>query len=307
MTPAEIMEDLFFIQRGYLNGNHFVYRSEQPILIDTGYISDFQTTEKLIKRLAVDVANTKLIVSTHCHCDHIGGNKIVQDRSGCDIAIHKIGKYFIDSRDNWSTWWKYYDQDASFFKCSIGLGDGDTIAVGPHEFEVIYTPGHATDGIVLYNRKERILISSDTLWENDMAVMTVRVEGSRACFSMMESLGKLEKLDVKVVYPGHGKSFTDAAGAIGRARRRLEGFLGNKEKIGNDLLKKIIIYTLLMKKGTEESSFFDQLMTTHWFRENVDFYFEGNYRSKYDEIMNGFYRRGIVKIKCDKLFTSVKP
>jgi hydroxyacylglutathione hydrolase len=123
----------------------------------------------------------------------------------------------------------------------------------------------------------------------------------------MESLGKLEKLDLKVVYPGHGKSFTDVAGAIGRARRRLEGFLGNKEKIGNDLLKKIIIYTLLMKKGTEESSFFDQLMTTLWFRENVDFYFEGNYRSKYDEIMNGFYRRGIVKIKCDKLFTSVKP
>ena len=283
MTPVEIMEDLFFIQRGYLNGNHFVYRSEQPILIDTGYISDFQTTEKLIKRLAVDITNTKLIVSTHCHCDHIGGNKIVQDRSACDIAIHKIGKYFIDSRDDWSTWWKYYDQDASFFKCSIGLGDGDTISVGPHEFEVIYTPGHATDGIVLYNRKERALISSDTLWENDMAVMTIRVEGSRACFSLMESLRKLEKLDVKVVYPGHGKSFTDVAGAIGRARIRLEEFLGNKEKIGNDLLKKIIIYTLLMKKGTDESSFFDHLMTTHWFRETVDFYFEGNYRSKYDD------------------------
>ncbi len=307
MTPVEIMENLFFIQRGYLNGNHFVYRSEQPILIDTGYISDFQTTEKLIKRLAVDITNTKLIVSTHCHCDHIGGNKIIQDRSACDIAIHKIGKYFIDSRDDWSTWWKYYDQDASFFKCSIGLGDGDTISVGPHEFEVIYTPGHATDGIVLYNRKERTLISSDTLWENDMAVMTIRVEGSRACFSLMESLRKLEKLDVKVVYPGHGKSFTDVAGAIGRARRRLEGFLGNKEKIGNDLLKKIIIYTLLMKKGTDESSFFDHLMTTHWFRETVDFYFEGNYRSKYDDIMNGFYRRGIVKNKFDKLFTSVKP
>jgi hydroxyacylglutathione hydrolase len=307
MTPVEIMEDLFFIQRGYLNGNHLVYRSEQPILIDTGYISDFQTTEKLIRSLAVDITNTKLIVSTHCHCDHVGGNKIVQDISACDIAMHKIGKYFIDTRDDWSTWWKYYNQDASFFKCSIGLGDGDTISVGPHEFEVIYTPGHATDGIVLYNRKERILISSDTLWENDMAVMTIRVEGSRACFSLMESLGKLEKLDVQVVYPGHGKLFTDVAGAIRRAKIRLEGYMGNKEKIGNDLLKKIIIYTLLMKKGTEESSFFDQLMTTHWFRENVDFYFKGNYRSKYDEIMNGFYRRGIVKTKCDKLFTSVKP
>ena len=96
---------------------------------------------------------------------------------------------------------------------------------------------------MLYNKMEKVLIFSDTLWENDMAVMTVRVEGSWACFSMMESLEKLEKLDVKVVYPGHGKPFTDMAAAIGKTRRRLKGFLENKRKIGNDLLKKIIVYT----------------------------------------------------------------
>lgn len=307
MQQLEIMNNLFFIQRGYLNGNHFVYRSKCPILIDTGYIGDFQTTERLIKKLGISLVNTELIVNTHCHCDHLGGNKIIQDRSSCKVAIHKIGKYFIDSRDDWSTWWKYYDQEAEFFDCAIALDDGDILSIGPHEFEVIYTPGHSADGIVLFNRREKVLISSDTLWENDMAVMTVRIEGSSACFTMLESLKKLEKLDVNIVYPGHGKPFTDITEAITRTRRRLYDFLEDTEKIGDDVLKKIIIYTLLMKKEADESSFFEYLMNTHWFRETINFYFEGNFESKYSEIMRSFFDRGIVKKKNDKLFALVKP
>ena len=41
IPQLEILEDLFFIERGYLNANHFVYRGDPPTLIDTGYIADF--------------------------------------------------------------------------------------------------------------------------------------------------------------------------------------------------------------------------------------------------------------------------
>ncbi|MGO9570239.1 MAG: MBL fold metallo-hydrolase [Desulfomonilaceae bacterium] len=307
MPPVEIMKDLFFIQRGYLNGNHFVYRSQDPVLIDTAYVSDFETTAALIQGLGVDLSHTRLIVSTHCHCDHIGGNKIIQERSSCDIAMHQIGKHFIDTRDDWSTWWKYYQQDADFFNCHRALVDGDKLFVGPHEFEVIYTPGHSSDGIVLYNSDEKILISSDTLWENDLAVMTIRVEGSRACFSMLESLEKLEKRDVKMVYPGHGRPFSNMPEAISRARQRLNGFIANPKLIGNDLIKKIMIYTLMMRKQVDEASFFENLMQTHWFKETVELYFDGAYRTKYDDIMKSFFQRGIVKSRDGKLYTTVKP
>ncbi|GEM_PF-186035 len=307
MRPVEIMENLFFIQRGFLNGNHFVYRCERPVLIDTGYIADFDVTEERIKSLGVDLRQTELIVNTHCHCDHIGGNKIVQDRSSCDIAMHRIGKHFIDKRDDWSTWWRYYHQEAAFFDCTRGLEHGDVISIGPHTFDVIYTPGHASDGIVLYNAKEKVLISSDTLWEDDMPAITIRVEGSGACFSLLESLEKLGRLDVKVVYPGHGRPFTDMACAIGKTRKRLEGYLRDQRKVGNDQLKKIIVYTLLMKKSVDEQSFFDLLMTTHWYPETVDLYFSGKYRPKYDEITKGLFLRGIVRTRDGKLSTTVKP
>jgi len=307
MVENEILKDLFFIERGFLNGNHFVYRSDTPVLIDTGYISGFEETEKSITQLGVNLPDISLIISTHTHCDHIGGNHRIQQESGCDIALHKIGKYFIDTRDDWATWWRYYNQQAQFFNCTRSLEDGETITLGPHEFEVIYTPGHAADGIVLYNRRDKILISSDTLWQTDMAVMTLRIEGSRALFHMQESLQKIEELDVQTVYPGHGKPFQNMQKAITRSKKRIENFLKNPQAIGEDLLKKIIVYTLMMKRKVPAADLFGYLMDTYWFKETVDLYFMGRYDAKYEEVLNSFLRRGIVKIENGNLFTTVKP
>ena len=307
MKPIEILKDLFFIERGYLNANHFVYRADKPALIDTAYMADFDDTRTQILSLGVKLTEISLIISTHSHSDHIGGNKFIQDESGCDIAIHRIGKHFIDTHDDWATWWRYYGHEAEFFTANRALEDGDTIDIGPYQFRVVYTPGHASDGIVLYNRKEKILLSSDTLWENDMPGMTLRVEGSTALFRFEESLEKIKELDVRMVYPGHGRPFDTVDEAIARSQNKIRTYLKNKELIGLDLLKRITIYTLLMHKGFHQDHFFDHLMQTHWFKETIELYFDGNYRDMYGQVMAGFLNRGIVKIENNLLVTTVKP
>ncbi len=307
MPEHEILKDLFFIERGYLNGNHFVYRSESPILIDTAYITGFNETEKIITRLGVTLSDVSLIINTHTHCDHIGGNQLIQQKSGCDIALHKVGRHFIDTRDDWSTWWKYYDQEADFFECTRTLEDGDIIHLGPHEFHVIYTPGHSSDGIVLYNKLEKILISSDTLWENDTPALTLRIEGSLAPFNTLESFQKLESLDVERIYPGHGRPFSDMNSAILRSREKINRYLADRELLAGDQIKRIIIYTLLNKQTMSEKDFFPYLLNTHWFRETVDLYFNSRYEVKYHEIMNDFFARGVVRRSDGNLTTPVKP
>jgi hydroxyacylglutathione hydrolase len=307
MSVQEIMKDFFFIERGYLNGNHFVCRSEHPVLIDTGYVTDFNVTEKLIESIGVNLEDVRQIISTHCHCDHVGGNRIIQHRSGCDIAMHQIGKHFIDTKDDWSTWWAYYHQEADFFDCTQALEDGEVISIGPHEFQVIYTPGHSADGIVLYHQKEKVLLSSDTLWQNDLPVITIRIEGSRALFSLKESLEKIESLDVDRVYPGHGMPFTQFKDAVSSCQKKLALYLKHPERIGTDLLKKIMIYTLMMHKNVPADTFFDHLMGTWWFKETVDLYFDKAYETKYRQIMVRFLERGIVKQKGGQFFTTVKP
>lgn len=307
LSGLEILKDLFFIERGYLNGNHFLYRGERPVLIDTGYIADFARTEELLTRLGVDPARVGLIINTHTHCDHVGGNRFIQERSGCEIALHHIGKHFIETRDDWATWWRYYNQAAEFFECTRGLKDGEVVAVGAHEFEVLDTPGHAADGIVLYNRRARVLISSDTLWEDDVATMTLRVEGSRALFSHLDSLERLAGLEIERVYPGHGPPFTGVKEALAKARRRCREYLTNPQRLGNDLLKKILIYTLLMHRGVQEAGFLEHLKGTPWFKETVDLYFEGAYQAKYEEIMEGLLKRGLVKREGGQLLSTVRP
>jgi len=306
-APIEILENLYFIQRGYLNANHFVYAGTAPVLIDSGYVADYDETTRLIEQTGVSLDDVDAIYTTHIHCDHVGGNRKIQQRSGCKIHLHEIGRHFIESRDSWSTWYRYLDQQADFFPCHKSLKDGDIIDIGPHRFELIHTPGHSADGTVFYNRSEKLLISSDTLWEHDLAVHIVRVEGSAAAHNTLQSLDRLAQLDVHRVCPGHGAIFTDFRGALQRSRERVAGYLAEPARIGIDILKKICVYTLLMHKRIPADAFFERLMNTIWYPETVDFYFGGAYRKKYDEIIDDLLQKGAIREIDGDLTTPVSP
>ena len=79
------------------------------------------------------------------------------------------------------------------------------------------------------------------------------------------------------------------------------------ERIGTDLLKKIMIYTLMMHKTVPADTFFDHLMETWWFKETVDLYFDNAYKAKYRQILESFLKRGIINQKEGQFFTSVTP
>lgn len=303
----EISKNLFFIQRGWLNANHFVFNGKKKILIDTGYITDFEETKRWIETTGVDLRSVDLIVSTHSHCDHIGGNNKIQEISGCQIAIHQVDKQLIDSRDDWSTWYRFYDQEAEFFPVDIALEEGDQISLDGLKLEVIHTPGHARGGISLYCPEERFLISSDALWDGDTGVLNTVVEGGEAPSLALESLEKISRLNFHTIYPGHGGIIHDPRGAIQKSRTKLEGIIKDPTKLGSDHLKKILIWALLMKKGYPKDDFFNYLLTTHWFKAVVDLYFESRYEDKFDEIMEEFLERNIVFIREGYYYTSIHP
>jgi hypothetical protein len=112
---------------------------------------------------------------------------------------------------------------------------------------------------------------------------------------------------VKLVCPGHGDVFTDFHGAVGRTRKRIHKFMRDPSAIGYDILKKILVYTLMMKGRVQEEEFLHYLLTTVWFRETADFYFDGQYERVFSEIMNGFVQRGVVVRSNGGIGTPVEP
>ena len=77
------------------------------------------------------------------------------------------------------------------------LKDNEVFLMGDKYFEAIKTPGHSSDSFCFYCRDEGVLFSGDTN-------LQINTSGGVYEPEFLESLEKLAKLKIKVIYPGHG-------------------------------------------------------------------------------------------------------
>lgn len=77
--------------------------------------------------------------------------------------------------------------------------------IGPFEFEIIYTPGHAFDGITIYFPNEKVMFTGDFLFYGTIG--RTDLEGSSP-LDMEKSIDKIKKYPDCKIYPGHGWSTT---------------------------------------------------------------------------------------------------
>lgn len=292
--PELITDNFYFVERGWLNANHFVFTGRRKVLIDTGYKDHLPKTLDLIRQTGLDPRNVQLIVSTHSHSDHVGANRYVHNLSGCEIAMHPVARHWIETRDTRHTCWDYYDQQADFFPVHRSLENGETIDPDGLGLEVLHVPGHAAGQIALYSPRHRFLISADALWQGDFGVLTPAVAGADAPLRQQESLERLAALPLAVIYPGHGGVIREPRTAIDRCRRRIERFRADPPAMARDQLKKTFLYSLLLKRGFPEADFFSYLLTTPWYPQTVDLFFEGEYKGVYDDVMLELLRKNLV-------------
>jgi hypothetical protein len=94
---------------------------------------------------------------------------------------------------------------------------------------------------------------------------------------------------------------------VGRSRERTTSYLKDKCRLGNDVLKKIFIFTLLLHRRVAEDQFFSDLMATPWYQETIDLYFNGEYEHKYREVMEELIERRLIIRRDGFLVAGVKP
>lgn len=164
-------------------------------IVDPGSGQHMDYVMDSIKEAGISMDDINKIVNTHCHFDHMGADKYLQDTYGYDIYMHPEDIKLVEQKDADAT------VAASF---GMEVPDLDIKAVNEDDvinnYKVIHTPGHTRGGICLFDEKN--LISGDTLFSGGNFGRIDLPTGNRV--DMKKTLLKLSKLDVVQLFPGHG-------------------------------------------------------------------------------------------------------
>jgi glyoxylase-like metal-dependent hydrolase (beta-lactamase superfamily II) len=87
------------------------------------------------------------------------------------------------------------------------LAEGDVIDLGDRRLTVLHVPGHSPGCIALHDPENGLLLSGDALYDDAEPVAGLH-HSDPAAFSA--SLGRLARLQVRLVLPGHGEAFDGA-------------------------------------------------------------------------------------------------
>jgi glyoxylase-like metal-dependent hydrolase (beta-lactamase superfamily II) len=236
--------------RDWLSANNVLLRSRDGhVLIDSGYVTHAPLTLALLaspRGLAGDPL--ALLVNTHCHSDHFGGNAAVQRAYGCPIALPAGEVAPVETWDTTALLLDYADQSAERFHVDEGLPPGTTRVWGDLEWQVLAAPGHAMRAVVFFNPEHGILISGDALWANGYGFVMPAAFDPQALPAARATLDMLAALPIRVVIPGHGEVFTDVAAALDRAYRRTAAFEADETRLARYALKALLAFTLLHRR-----------------------------------------------------------
>jgi hydroxyacylglutathione hydrolase len=292
---TRVTDDFYFIERGWLNGNHFVQTGPEVVLIDSGYLTHWPRTEELIRQTGARVEEVKRLITTHSHCDHIGGAAEIAARSGCEVAMHQVDQYFINQRNGWATWAYYYHHQVRFFPVHLGLEQGDYLRLAGLDWQVIHAPGHGMGQICLFAPDSGWLIAADAAWDGDFGVLTTRIEGLDSPFKQRETLKRLAKLPVSIMFPGHGPIINNGRTAIGKCLERINLYIEEPKRMARDQMNKMLLFALMMEGPLLKERFLPYLLKTKWFPEISQLYFDGQGETAYRQTLEYLVERGLVR------------
>ena len=135
--------------------------SKECLVIDPGcYTPDEQ--REITDYIKEQQLKPVLLINTHCHVDHILGNKFIFDQYGLKPVMHKIEEEALGNASRYSSMFGITVEPSP--APASYIDENDVVQFGTTSLNVIFTPGHSPGEICLYNEEEKFLIAGDVLF-----------------------------------------------------------------------------------------------------------------------------------------------
>jgi glyoxylase-like metal-dependent hydrolase (beta-lactamase superfamily II) len=238
-------ESIRIFERGWLSSNNvLLVDGACAALVDTGYATHAPQTLALVRQ-GLGARPLDLIVNTHLHSDHCGGNALLQATWPCRTVIPASEAGAVRDWDEARLTFRATSQTCERFTFTGTIAPGARLRLGALDWDVLGAPGHDPHSLMLYCASERILISADALWENGFGVIFPELEGESGFAEEQAVLEAIARLDVRLVIPGHGAPFMNVEQALERAFSRLAWLRTDPERNAKNALKVLIVFKLL--------------------------------------------------------------
>jgi glyoxylase-like metal-dependent hydrolase (beta-lactamase superfamily II) len=170
------------------------------IAIDPGSPKMRRSLARHLRRVKTKITK---IVATHAHEEHIGNLNWLSDVTDAPIYVSEMTAQFLTpfKRLPWVR--------ATIIGQPPNLKQpfhllGETVDTESGRLQVIATPGHCDDHVVLYDPKEKVLLAGDAFMGSYFATPNPDVDSRK----WLVSLERLMELDVEILVEGHGRIHT---------------------------------------------------------------------------------------------------
>ncbi len=223
--PFELRHVNVFLLR---DGQHFT-------LIDTGLQTDEsrQTLAAKLDQLAVPVDRINRILITHIHPDHFGLAAELRERAHAALVIHRLEVALMEPRyaraedlvHDVGAWLHRNGvpaEEAEFIKSAsmaarefvrvvepdLLLEGAESLPLDGSELQVVWTPGHSPGHCCFYWARRRLLFSGDHLLPKISPNIGLHPQsGADPLDDYLDSLDRIDRLEVDLVLPAHGDPF----------------------------------------------------------------------------------------------------
>jgi len=192
---------------------------EGYILIDTGFSNKRTFLEKKLRDLGCLPGRLKVVILTHGDSDHAGNSDYLRKKYGVKIAMHAADAGMVERGDmsvnrktkpdkmslifkiiSWTT--PLFVKPAKFevFSPDLTIDESFDLSVYGSDARIIHLPGHSKGSI-------GVLTTDGDLFCGDLLYNMLGFNFIDNFADFRGSIEKLKPLNIKTIFPGHGKPF----------------------------------------------------------------------------------------------------